>query len=303
MTIFIIFVTSLCLKLKDITLVAVSCIELVAKWSESFKGQSDTFDMDFVESLNGMASKLRALRSLLCVLNLENHIMFKKNKVFAWLRYLKKCYPDVHDLLYRLTFEEYSIHQHMTKEHERKKSINKKKLLYYCERMGVVGDRKKINLSNSQKNNKASKANKGNLNYIKTNQTASQTKHGRRIRAEENKKRKKREKERKEAMKALNRNKNNKQSTPKKKKVKIKDLMHMANINETIMKYGLFVENVMHGKKNECCMDDTDFKIDDGDLQNDIEEDEDQQLIDECMDEISETESDDDQMEMDCDDE
>ena len=285
------------------TFVAVSYIELVAKWSESFRGQSGTFDTDIVESLNGMASELRALRSLLCVLNLENHIIFKKNKVFTWLRYLKKCYPEIHDLLYRLTFEEYSIHKHMTKEHERKRSINKKKLLYYCERMGVVGDRKRKNLSNLQNKNKGSKANKGNLNYTKTKQIAPSTKHGRRIRAEENKKRKKREKERKDAMKALNRNKNKKQSTAKKKKVKIKDLLEMANINETIVKYGLFVEHVLLDNNDENCMADAEFKIDGGYLQSDTEEDEDQQLIEECMDELSETESDDDQMEMDCDDE
>ena len=133
----------LCVKLKRITLVAASHIDLVAKWSELFSGQSGTIDMDIVESFTGTASKPRALRSLLCVMNLENHIMFKKNKVFVWLRYLKKCHPEIHDSLYRLTFEEYPIHQHMIKEHERKRSINKKIMLYYCERMGVVDDRKR----------------------------------------------------------------------------------------------------------------------------------------------------------------
>ena len=231
--------------------------------------------------------------------------MFKKNKVFVWLRYLEKCYPEIHDLLYRLTFEEYSIHQHMSKEHERKRSNNKKKLLYYCERMGVVGERKRKtkNLSNSQNHNVSSKVNKGNLNFIKTKHTAPQTKHVRRIRAEENKKQKKRAKERKEAMKALNRNKNKKASTTKKKKVKIKDLLEIANINDIIVKYGLFVKNVVQDGKNGDDEDDTDFKVDDAEKQSDIEEDEDQLLIEECMDQISETESDEGQMDIDCDEE
>ena len=256
------------------------------------KGQSGTFDTDICESLNGMASKLRLLRSLLSVLNLENHIMFKKNKVFEWLRYLKECYPEIHDLLYKLTFEEYCLRDHMAMEHQRKRSLNKNKLKYFCDRIGIVGDRKKKNLSNSQTSKQRQKANKGNLNYTKKKATAPQTKQARRITAEENKKRKKRDKEKKEAMLALNRNKNQKKT--KVKKVKIKDLLEMAKINKTIVKYGLFVENVMRNKNHDLD-NDTDYKIDGEELEGDTEGDDDRDLIQECFDELSETESDIDQ--------
>ena len=258
-------------------------LELIAKWKESFKGQAGTFDLDIVESLQGMASTLRLLRSLLSVLNLENFILFKKNKIFEWLEYLRQCYPKIHDLIYHIVFNDYSIHKHMTKEHERKRSINKAKLKYYCDRIGIVGQ-KRIKNSNDNTNNK-SKPTKANLNITNKKKVERKTKEARRAAAAENKKKKQLQKERARYNKSQKQKNHNKKSK-KKKKVKIKDLLQTVNIEATIQKYSLFVENVINQKNNIQINQEVDNDDDDKDDTNS-----DLELIEECYDEISETES------------
>ena len=69
----------------------------------------------------------------------------------------------IHDLLYDLTFNEYSIRRHMVNEEEKKKSVNTDTLKYFCDRIGIVGDGGKSNISQSSVGAKAPK--KSNLKY------------------------------------------------------------------------------------------------------------------------------------------
>ena len=121
----------MCFKYKDICHVAVLYLELIAKWKQKMGPIAASWDLDIVECLHGIVSRLRSLRSLLSVMNLENFVLVKKNKIFEWVQYLKQCYPKIHDILYHLTFNEYSIRQHMVNEEEKKKSVNKETLKFF----------------------------------------------------------------------------------------------------------------------------------------------------------------------------
>ena len=254
-------------------------------------GQSGTFDTDIVECLHGIVSRLRALRSLLSVISLENFVLFKKNKIFEWVKYLKICYPKIHKLLYDLTFKKYSIKEHMLKENHRKKTINRDKLQYFCDRVGIVAEKKDPPSSQSQGNQNHNKANKANLNTNSRcrKSSQSQTKAGRRMAATKNKRNKQRRRE--EAIVRRVRRRRKKSKDNKKKNIKMNDLFDMVGIDRTIVKYALFIKNVKNKKPSQ-----PDIVVAETGNDSDVDDSEDDDLIQECLvnDDSSDSDSDDD---------
>ena len=75
--------------------------------------------------------------------------------------------------MHHIIFNDYSILRHMPEEHERKRSVNKDELKYYCERIGFVGQKKIKNSNNKTKN--ISKSNEANVNVMKNKKVERKT--------------------------------------------------------------------------------------------------------------------------------
>ena len=254
-------------------------IELFAKWQEFMNGQNGTFDMDIVESLHGIVSRIRAARSMISIMNLENFCLSKKNKIFEFVYgYLQTAYPEIYNLIHQHTLNEYKITKHIKQENEKRKAVNKGILKYYTDRVGIVEEKRNINLSQPSK-----KANKANLNTTKQRQRPPQTRAARATQIKENKRNKQIQKELAIVKKVRNRNKNRKKQ--KKKRLVIQDLLDMVDMENTIDDYINFVDEVMKKKDNMDNDMDIDSDVDD--------EDEDMQLIQDCFDMLSDSDSDD----------
>ena len=197
----------------------------------------------------------------------------------------------MYDILNDYIFTKYKLKQHIMQESKKRKAIRKGVLGYYCDRVGVVGVKKVTNNTNSQDKNKH-KANKGNLNHENKRPRKKQTKAGRAIQREENRKKKQQEKERAAIRKAWRRKQKGQQQ--KNKKVKIKDILDKVGIEQISQKYALYVQEQQMRKRSLSVIEAIEDNEDDPD-------DEDETLIAECVDYLSDTESeaDEDQNEVD----
>ena len=251
----------------------------MAKWGASMDGQIATFDMDIVEQLHAIVSRGRVGRMLLTILNLENICLSRKNKLLQFLFYLKQKYTNIYNLINKYIFTEYKLRQHIIQEKQKRKAIDKGVLQYYCDRVGIIGDRKTSNTNNAGNKNKST-ANTGNLNYNNKRPRQRKTKAARALERDENKRRNRNKRERAAVNKARRGCRKKKQ---KQKKLKINDLLIKAGIHGIIDKYALFAKNVMMKENME--MTDKD------ELESDSDKDDDE-LIAECMDHLSDDESD-----------
>ena len=123
------------------------------------------------------------------------------------------------------------------------------------------------------------------MNYDNKRPRKKQTKEGRAIQREENRKKKQQKKEIAARRKALQRQQ--KQQQKNKKKVKIKDLLDKVGIEQISHKYAVYVEKVVMRTRSSSIIDETIQNEDD----DDDPEDEDEELIAECVDYLSDTES------------
>ena len=123
------------------------------------------------------------------------------NETFEFIKCLKKCYPNVYEMINEYIFNACKITQHMSQEKAKRRAIDQGALECYMDPVSVIGAKKNSNLSDSIRNND-NKPDKANLNYNKKRFQPKQTAAGRQIQREENKRRKQFERERAAARKA-----------------------------------------------------------------------------------------------------
>ena len=264
-------------------------IELIAKWSEVLSSDNPgTFDMDIVESLHGIVSRLAMMRNSLSVMNFENFVIFKKNKLLDFLEYLHVCYKKIYDVIMFMMFHKYCMTKHRQKEREKKYAINEGKLDYYVKRIGnTMFEEAESKESNQQINQEV--VNRGNLNFTKRRVQQKKTKAMRQIEGVERKKVQQRQREKRLMQEAARKRQEAQQKKKKKKKYRVKDILVMVKVEEFVKKYTVFVDNYMRKKMENKNISNNGKEEMDVDEE---EDDDDAELIEQCVDEISETESD-----------